>query len=417
VIAVRPPLVLVARRWVFDTIEGGTLPRAHIFNQLMIWLILANVLAVILESVPSLYAAYKTEFDWFDFISLWIFLAEYICRLWAAYELPYVRQRGAIMGRVAFAMRPSMIVDLIALSPLFLHAFMPHDDLRILRVFRLLRFLKLARFSPAMNTLAEALYTERRALLGAFYLMIGTAIFSGAIMHYIEMEAQPEKFATIPDGIWWALATLTTIGYGDSVPITPLGKVFGGVVMIFGLALFSLPIGIIATAFVNAIHRRDFVVTWGMVAKVPLFAQLDAAGIAEVTKILRSRRVEAGQKITQPSAEADGMYLIADGDVRIDLGRRSIVLHPGEYFGEIALLKKVRRNVTATALTQCSLMVIEAADFDILMHDDPALRAKIVSAADDRLQGEWADAISDLSPEEMDARDRARKLRAAEEGV
>jgi voltage-gated potassium channel len=293
---------------------------------------------------------------------------------------------------------------------------MPHDDLRIIRVFRLLRFLKLARFSPAMNTLADALYTERRALMGAFYLMIGTAIFSGAIMHYIEMEAQPEKFATIPDGIWWALATLTTIGYGDSVPITPLGKVFGGMTMIFGLALFSLPIGIIATAFVNAIHRRDFVVTWGMVAKVPLFAQLDAAGIAEVTKILRSRRVEAGQKITQPSAEADGMYLIADGDVRIDLGRRSIVLHPGEFFGEIALLKKVRRNVTATAITQCSLMVIEAADFDLLLHDDPQLRLKIAEAADERLQGEWADAMSDLTPEEMDARDRARKAQAAEEG-
>lgn len=413
----RPPLILVARRWVFETVEGGTLPRAHIFNQIMIWLILANVLAVILESVPSLYAAYKSEFDWFDWISLWIFAIEYLCRLWAAYELPYVRQRGALMGRLAFAMRPSMLVDLIALSPLFLHALLPHDDLRILRVFRLLRFLKLARFSPAMNTLADALYTERRALMGAFYLMIGTAIFSGAIMHYIEMEAQPEKFATIPDGIWWALATLTTIGYGDSVPVTPLGKVFGGIVMICGLALFSLPIGIIATAFVNAIHRRDFVVTWGMVARVPLFAQLDAAGIAEVTKILRTRRVEAGQKITQPSAEADGMYLIADGEVRIDLGRRSLTLHPGDFFGEIALLKKVRRNVTATALSQCSLMVIEAADFDILMHDDPALRAKIVSAADERLQGEWADAISDLTPEEMDARDRARRVRAAEEGV
>lgn len=413
----RPPFVLVARRWVFDTVEGGTLARANIFNQIMIWLIIANVLAVILESAPSLYAAYKTQFDWFDWVSLWIFAAEYACRLWAAFELPYVRQRGALVGRLAFAARPSMIVDLIAITPLVLHALMPHDDLRIVRVFRLLRFLKLARFSPAMTTLADALYTERRALLGAFYLMIGTAIFSGAIMHYIEMEAQPEKFATIPDGIWWALATLTTIGYGDSVPVTPLGKVFGGVVMIFGLALFSLPIGIIATAFVNAIHRRDFVVTWGMVAKVPLFSQLDAAGIAEVTKILRSRKVEAGQKITQPSAEADGMYLIADGEVRVDLGRRSIILHPGEYFGEIALLKKVRRNVTATALTQCSLMVIEAADFDILMHDDPGLRAKIVGAADQRLQGEWADAISDLTPEEMDARDRARRARAAEEGV
>src|SRR6185436_2363884 len=178
-------------------------------------------------------------------------------------------------------------------------------------------FLKLVRFSPAMTTLSRALYGERRALIGALVLMVGTAVFSGAIMHAIEGRAQPDKFGTIPDAMWWALATLTTIGYGDAVPITPLGKLFGACVMIFGLGLFALPIGIIATAFVNEIHRRDFVVTWGMVARVPLFSALDAAAIGEVMKIMRTRAVQAGTVIAARGEEAGGMFFIADGEVRI----------------------------------------------------------------------------------------------------
>ncbi|HAH11135.1 MAG TPA: cyclic nucleotide-binding protein, partial [Alphaproteobacteria bacterium] len=215
---------------------------------------------------------------------------------------------------------------------------------------------------------------------------------------------QPDKFGTIPDGIWWALATLTTIGYGDVVPVTPLGKVLGGVVMICGLALFSLPIGIIATAFVNEIHRRDFVITWGMVARVPLFAGLDVSGVAEITKILRTRQVEPGDVITQAGALADGLYIIGSGEVRVDLSQQDITLRAGDFFGEIALLKRVRRHVTTTAVTHCKLMVIETADFAQLMEDDPTLRARIVEAADARLQGEWADAGTDMSSQELEAR-------------
>jgi voltage-gated potassium channel len=231
--------------------------------------------------------------------------------------------------------------------------------------------------------------------------MIGTAVFSGTIMYLIEGDAQPKQFGTIPDAMWWALATLTTIGYGDSVPITPLGKLFGACVMIFGLGLFALPIGIIATAFVNEIHRRDFVVTWGMVARVPLFAALDAASISEVMKIMRTRMVQAGTVIAARGDEAEGMYFIADGEIEIRLRRRVLTLGPGDFFGEVALLKKVQRVGTVYAAKRCHLMMIDAADFYGLLHRDSDLRDRITAVAEERY-AEWADVTGDVIAEEVE---------------
>jgi voltage-gated potassium channel len=230
--------------------------------------------------------------------------------------------------------------------------------------------------------------------------MVGTAVFSGAVMHAIEGTAQPEKFGTIPDAMWWALATLTTIGYGDSVPITPLGKVFGACVMVFGLGLFALPIGIIATAFVNEIHRRDFVVTWGMVARVPLFAALDAGSISEVMTIMRTRMVPPGTVLAAKGDEAEGMFFIADGEVQIRLRHSTVTLGPGDFFGEVTLLKKVHRVGTITTLTRCNLMLIDSADFEVLMQRNSDLRDQIIAVADERL-AEWAGETGDVIAEEL----------------
>jgi voltage-gated potassium channel len=315
-------------------------------------------------------------------------------------EIPAIRQRGAFLGRLTFASRPSMIIDLLAFAPSYLTLIMPAADTRVLRVFRLLRFLKLVRFSPALTTLSRALYDERRALVGALILMVGTAVFSGAVMHAIEGHAQPEKFGTIPDAMWWALATLTTIGYGDAVPVTPFGKIFGACVMIFGLGLFALPIGIIATAFVNEIHRRDFVVTWGMVARVPLFAALDAGSISEVMKIMRTRMVPPGTVLAAKGEEAEGMYFIADGEIQIRLRHRTITLGPGDFFGEVALIKKVERMGTVRAVTRANLMMIDSADFESLLLRNAELRERITAVADERM-AEWVDVTGDVLEEEM----------------
>ena len=390
------------RRTVYTVIEaGGSGRAARIFDDFMVVLIVLNVMAVILESVPSIEGPFTTEFQIFDIVSVSIFAIEYAARLWASVEIPAVRQRGGFRGRLMFASRPSQIIDFLAFAPAFLAFLFPAADMRFIRVFRLLRFLKLARYSPAMVTLSRALYEERRALIGALILMLGTAVFSGTVMHAIEGGVQPDKFGTIPDAMWWALATLTTIGYGDAVPITPVGKMFGGIVMICGLGLFALPIGIVATAFVNEIHRRDFVVTWGMVARVPLFAALDAAAIAEVMKIMRTRAVPAGTVIAARGEEAEGMFFIADGEVQIELPKGRITLAAGEFFGELALLKRVRRTGTVTAVTRTHMMIIDALDFERLLARDEGLKTRILEIADERLKGDWADVPGEIVEEEL----------------
>ena len=388
------------RRELYLTLEA-TSPAAGIVDNFIVGMILLNVLCVLLESIPSVHQAFAMEFALFDAFSIALFTAEYIVRLWVSVEIPAIRMRGAFAGRLMFAARPSMIIDFLAFAPSYLAFLFPGLDARVIRVFRLMRFLKLVRFSPAMTTLSRALYEERRALSGALVLMVGTAIASGAVMHAIEADAQPKTFGTIPDAMWWAIATLTTIGYGDAVPITPLGKMFGSIVMIFGLGLFALPIGIIATAFVNEIHRRDFVVTWGMVARVPLFSMLDASAISEIIKIMRTRMVPAGTVIAAQGDDAEGMFFIADGEIQISLPRATVKLGPGDFFGEVTLLKRVRRTGTVAALSRCHLMMIDSVDFDALMRRNADLRARVTAVADERLAGDWADATSDMLEAEL----------------
>src|SRR5436305_1613779 len=140
---------------------------------------------------------------------------------------------------------------------------------------------------------------ERRALFGCFIILLGATLISATAMHLVEQHAQPDKFGTIPDAMWWAIVTLGTIGYGDVVPATTLGRLVAGVTIFGGLIMIALPVGIIATAFADEIHRRDFMVTWGMVARVPLFAELNAGEIADIMRLMRAQTVEPGDLIVR----------------------------------------------------------------------------------------------------------------------
>ncbi len=136
---------------------------------------------------------------------------------------------------------------------------------------RLVRFFKLTRYSPAIRSLLDALYSERRALGGCFVILLGTALIAAGLMHLAERTAQPERFGTISDALWWAIVTLGTIGYGDIVPVTALGRVLASLTIFAGLLMMALPVGIFATAFANEVHRRDFIVTWGLVGAFRCF--------------------------------------------------------------------------------------------------------------------------------------------------
>ena len=197
-------------------------------------------------------------------------------------------------ARLKYALSPAGLVDLVAVLPFWFALVLP-ADFRFVLVFRIVRFFKIARYSPAMRSLLDVLYRERRALFGCLVITMGSALVAAALMHLAEGKVQPDKLGTIPDALWWAIVTIGTIGYGDVVPVTALGKLIATGTIFLGLIMMALPIGIIATAFSEQIHRRDFIVTWGMIARVPLFAELDAGEIADIMQLLRAQLVEAGR--------------------------------------------------------------------------------------------------------------------------
>ena len=349
---------------VHDILEvGDGNPIGRIVNVFLIVLIVANGLAFAAETVDSVYERWGPELEAFNTFSVMVFTVEYVLRLWSSVEIPLYRRLPHWRARLNFALRPMMIIDLLAILPWYIYLLVPLDlrALRVLRLFRLFRLLKLLRYSPALLTLKRVVVQEYRALLGALLVMMILMLFAASVIYLLEREAQPDKFSSIPAAAWWALATLTTIGYGDVVPITPWGKVFGSIVMLLGLGMFALPIAIISTGFSQESMRHEFVVTWSMVARVPLFSTLDAAEVAEVTKLLYTRLFQPGALIVAAGAAGGAMYFIGSGDAQVNLGSgRHAELHEGDFFGEMALLEHRRHQHDVVADAVCRVYVLDS---------------------------------------------------------
>lgn len=355
-----------------------------LFDVFIVVLIFANIIAFIAESVDHINARFGPAFRLFNIISVIIFSIEYVVRLWVAVEAVPLHHLKPFQARLHFATRPLLIIDLLAVLPFYLSSFFG-IDLRVLRILRLLRFLKLARYSPALDTLSRVVIAESRALFGALMVMISLLLFSSSIIYFLERDIQPEYFGSIPAAAWWAISTLTTVGYGDVVPLSDAGKLFGGVMMIFGLCMFALPIGIVATGFSQEIHRREFVVTWSTVASVPIFRGLDASTIAEIMSVLRSQTFAPGSVVMNQGDQADEMFFIVTGTVEISARSGYFELGAGDYFGEMALLERRMRSADAIAVTKCNLLVLEANTFENLMRRNPVLDEAMREAAQSRL--------------------------------
>mgnify|MGYP005646622011 CR=1 FL=1 len=395
---------MAIKQRLYDLLEGGNRAKARqrVTDFLLGLLIIANVLAVALESVARFHNQYGIAFAVFEVFSLVVFSAEYVVRLWVCTEHPPLKLLAPAEARRRYARSPFMVIDLLAILPILVVSLIGLD-LRFLRIFRLLRLLKLARYSPTIITLGRVLYAERRALGAVVIIMFGLLMLSASIMTILEAEAQPEAFGSIPAAMWWALATLSTVGYGDVVPITAFGRIFGGVVTLLGVAMYALPIAIIAAGFTNESRRRDFVITWGMVARVPLFAKLDPVALSKIGGLLRSKSVPSGYEIAHRGEPADSMYFIVSGEVVVDIGDHRVTLEEGEFFGEIALLQDTHRRAHVFAVTECRLMQLMKSDFHGLMETEPTLRREIAEVAAERLrQGDWATAdVGDIPDEEI----------------
>jgi voltage-gated potassium channel len=369
-------------------------------NWILIGLIILTLAATVLESVPRLAAAHGAVFETIEWVALATFSLEYVARLWTAVEHPPWRRLGPIRSRLRFVASPAGLIDLAAVLPFWL-SFIVAADFKAFLVLRLIRFFKLTRYSPAMRSLLEALYAERRALLGCFVILCGATLVAAALMHVAEGATQPEKFGTIPDAMWWAIVTLGTVGYGDAVPVTAAGRLVAGLTIFVGLLMVALPVGIVATAFANEVHRRDFVVTWGLMARIPLFSELSAAQIADVMKILRSQKADKGTIIARRGEPAHSMYLIVDGEVEIRLRHKHVHLGAGNFFGEVAALRQSRRSATVIALRTTRLLALDASDLHSLMDREPQIATRIWDAARTRLGDEFETMAGDLVSAEL----------------
>lgn len=276
------------RRRTFEVLELGAFGDrlSKLIDWFLILLIIGNVLAVAIETVEGMDEAYGPYFHGFEIFSVFIFSAEYFARVWIAAES---RLEGdtTLAARLRWMRSPFAIIDLLSILPFFLSMFFA-ADLRVLRVFRLLRLFKLARYSPALAALGKVFVDERRALAGTLVIMLGLVVVSATILHFAERGVQPDAFGDIPKAMWWAIVTLTTVGYGDVVPVTLFGRVVAAAVMLFGLAIYAIPIGIIGFGFSNEIHKREFMIRWGLIARVPLFQGLSADLINEISQRLRA---------------------------------------------------------------------------------------------------------------------------------
>ena len=390
------------RRRVYLVLEGGRAGGVlgGIVEVFLIVLILLNVIGFTLQSIAEVEHLFWFDLTALEIVSVAIFSVEYALRLWVSVEDPIMGELGPWRGRLRAAGRPLMVIDFLAVAPVYFTMFFPFLDLRFLRLVRLLRLLKIARYSPALSTIAQVLANERRALFGTLLLMLCATVFAAASIHAVEGAVQPEVFGSIPDSMWWAITTLTTVGYGDVVPVTALGKMVAGFTMVVGIGLLALPVGVIATGFIETIHRRDFVVTFGMLARVPLFRDFEARILSEMLNLLRSQSVARGDIIAVKGAPARAMYFIVSGEVEAEIPHKKIRFAPGDFFGEMALLRETPRQATIVAVTQCRLLALSAEDFAMLIRKHPALKNRIEEAARARVKASGGDK-SDFTQSEM----------------
>jgi voltage-gated potassium channel len=342
-------------------------------HRLLILLILCNVAGSIIDTIPWVNAAYDPWFDKFETFSLTAFAIEYALRLWTAPEDALYRGGSLTRARWLWMKSPIGLIDLLAIVP-FIISQLFDVDLRVIVLLRLLRLFKIARYSAGFQSLIESVRVERHALGACVVILVSIILVSAGLLYVIEHDVQPEKFGSIPDAMWWAAATVSTVGYGDVVPVTPLGRIVGVFTMITGLLMLALPASIVATSFAGIINRHNFVVTAGMVARMPLFRGMEAAAVIDLLPAISRRTFDRNTRIIHHGEGTGSLHLITDGRVEIEGPIERTTLGPGGAFGG----DPDNLELTARAVTRVKVLVIEAREIQSLRRVFPFLTKRIV---------------------------------------
>jgi voltage-gated potassium channel len=336
----------------------------------------SGVIMMVLLTVDP---AYEAAHHWVDAV-LWACLAFFIFEWVVRLRHAIAAQRGwtyalSVRGLVdAFAAAAVPLAILLGVNP---------KTAWLLGVFWMF---KVVAGIPGLRQLRRVLVQESGPLLSVLVIFLMVLFLASVAVHYLERDAQPVAFGSVPATLWWAVATLTTTGYGDVVPITALGRLVAALVMICGLGVFGLWTGILATGFAAETRRDNFLKTWESVSKVPFFAALGPAAIADVTHMLRTMDLPARTMIIRKGKAGDCMYFIADGEVEVDLPGKKVTLGEGAFFGEMALLGNNLRSANITTTRVSKLLVLDLVDFRVLMARHPDLAETIDVEARRRAQ-------------------------------
>ena len=333
-----------------------------LFDKFIGALIFLNILHQVISSMDlSDYQSLLGYGDTFYQISMMIFLGELLYRLFIERRLGFLN-----------------IMDGLVLVNYFLIGIL---DLRIFRLFRFFDIFSKTRILLPSNTLFKTIHVQRHSLLGSLFLVLSVLLLFSTIMYFVEREAQPDKFGSIPLAIWWGMETLTTVGYGDVHPITPLGKVLGTLTMLLGIGMFALPAAILGSAYYEEMQKRNFLVTFEAILEVPLFEELPIKALSKINEKLDAVLLPPNEAVFEKGEEADSMYIIESGRAQVELDN-PIILEKGDYFGEMGLINNNPRTATITTLDEVKLLQLKKEDLEELFDEHPALFQAIEAKLD-----------------------------------
>lgn len=369
-----------AMDWLKGLVAEGPFPprRAAAYRVLLVAAILASTAIAVLDTVPGLWSGYEGAERLVLHLALALLAVDYLLRLTAAWG-----GQGRWPAVLHYATSPYGVFDFLAVVPFVVGEVLdlPRDSATI---FGIIRFLKLARYSPALETLGTVILAELRPLASSLFIMVLLVISTSTLLYFVERTDNP-AFASVPQAMWWSVVTLATLGYGDVVPATVLGKVLGGGVAILGLCMFALPASILASGFNEEMRRQNFITTWHLVAQVPFFHSLQASQIAEIASVLKVYRAVRGEVLMREGDLGETMYFLVSGQVEVRRGGTSFMLSTGDFFGEIALIERCPRTATVKTLTRCQLLILDARDFHKVVAAYPNLMDTIRETARTRL--------------------------------
>ena len=374
---------MTLRQRVYDILDEDN--QAHAARRMRlaeVTVILIGIAAVSIGTVDSIQPGTLLAVQILTGIVAILAFIEYLVRLWVAPDHPHAEGVPDNRVRLKWALSPEGLIDLLAIVPaLSLVTGGVHAGSDSAAIFVLLWVLKLATHAPGVELIARVVHNERTALTAVTVLFVIVLLSAATLAHFAERDEQPDAFGSLPGALWWAIVTLTTTGYGDVVPKTPLGRTLGGALMICGIAVLALLAGILATGFSEEVKRREFVRVWELVARVPFFSDVGAIAISDIVSRLRSRNYPANAMVVRRGGPGDAMYFIVAGEVEVRIGATPVVLGDGAFFGEMALLDRRPRSADIVTMTPCTLLVLNVADFYQIAGQQPTLITAIEQEA------------------------------------